>query len=49
MLQSPQSSAGIVNFYDAPTNGPQINPKIILIVVMVFAIAIIVVDHFAYL
>ena len=48
MLQSPQSSAGIMNFYDAQTNGPQINPKLVLAVVLAFAIIVIIIDHFAY-
>jgi preprotein translocase subunit Sec61beta len=48
-LSSPQSQAGVMSFYDAPTKGPKLNPKIILVAVVVFAIVIMVLDHFAYL
>lgn len=47
-LYSPQSQAGVLSFYDAPSKGPKINPKVVLIAVIVFAIAIIVLDHFIY-
>lgn len=47
-LYTPQSSAGITSFYDAPTKGPKINPKMLLIAVIVFTVIILVVDHFVY-
>lgn len=47
-LASPQSQAGVMSFYDAPTRGPKINPKIILAAVVVFAVVIIVIDHFIF-
>lgn len=47
-LFTPQSSAGITSFYDAPTKGPKINPKILLVLVIIFTIAILVADHFLY-
>ena len=39
-LRSPQSSAGIINFYDAQTSGPKLNAKVVLIVVIVFAVVV---------
>jgi preprotein translocase subunit Sec61beta len=45
---SPQSQAGIQSFYDAQTNGPKLNPKIVLAVVVVFAVIIILVNHFVF-
>ena len=45
-LQGPQSQAGIFNFYDAKDKGPDINAKLFLIIVVVFAIIVIVFDHF---
>ncbi len=47
-LYTPQSSAGITSFYDAPTKGPRINPKILLAVIVIFTIVILVADHFIY-
>lgn len=47
-LSSPQSQAGIMNFYDAQTNGPKLNPKIVLALVLIFACVIIIVNHFIY-
>lgn len=44
-LSSPQSQAGIINFYDAQTAGPKLNPKIVLIVIVVFVLAIIVLNR----
>ncbi|HUC38553.1 MAG TPA: preprotein translocase subunit Sec61beta [Candidatus Acidoferrum sp.] len=49
LLQSPQQSAGVMSFYDAPTKGPKVNPKIILIIVAAFAIIILVANHFLYI
>jgi preprotein translocase subunit Sec61beta len=47
-LYTPQSSAGITSFYDAPTKGPKLNPKIMLAVVVIFTIIILIADHFIY-
>ncbi len=35
-----------MSFYDAPTKGPKINPKIVLIAVVAFAVIILIVNHF---
>ncbi|ASI14024.1 preprotein translocase subunit Sec61beta [Candidatus Mancarchaeum acidiphilum] len=45
-LASPQSSAGVLSFYDAPTNGPKINPKFVLVTIIVVAVIILAVNHF---
>ncbi len=47
-LYTPQSSAGITSFYDAPTKGPKINPKVLLIIVVIFTVIVLVADHFVY-
>ncbi len=47
-LYTPQSSAGITSFYDAPTSGPKINPKILIAIVVIFTVIILVADHFIY-
>jgi Sec61beta family. len=47
-LYSPQSQAGVLSFYDAPTKGPKINPKYVLIGVTIFAIAILIANHLIY-
>lgn len=47
-LYTPQSSAGITSFYDAPTKGPRIDPRILIVVVVVFTIVILIADHFIY-
>lgn len=47
-LMSPQSQAGIQSFYDAQTNGPKLNPKIVLIIVVAFAVIVIMVNHFIF-
>ncbi|BCS91316.1 MAG: hypothetical protein ARM1_0773 [Candidatus Micrarchaeota archaeon] len=41
-IYSPQSQAGITNFYDALRKGPKIDPKVIVIFAIVIAIAIII-------
>lgn len=46
-LTQPQQQAGILSFYDAPEAGPQLSVKPFLIAVAVFAIIIIILDHFA--
>ncbi|MCL4381580.1 preprotein translocase subunit Sec61beta [Candidatus Marsarchaeota archaeon] len=48
-LYTPQSQAGVMSFYDAPSKGPKLNPKIVLIAIFVFGIIIILIDHFAAL
>ncbi len=47
-LYSPQSQAGVLSFYDAPTKGPKLSPKVIIVAVVVFAIIILVADHLIY-
>lgn len=47
-LMGPQSQTGVMSFYDAQTNGPKINPKMVLIAIMAFAIVMIIVDHLVY-
>jgi len=47
-LFSPQSQAGVLSFYDAPSKGPKINPKFVLVAVIIFALAVILMDHFIY-
>jgi preprotein translocase subunit Sec61beta len=46
LLQTPQSQAGVMSFYDAPSKGPKINPKIVLILVVAFAVIVLSVNHF---
>lgn len=48
-LATPQQQAGILSFYDAPETGPKFNAKVVLIIVALFAILIIIFDHFAAL
>jgi preprotein translocase subunit Sec61beta len=48
-LSTPQQSAGILSFYDAPEKGPKINAKVLLIVVGLFTLIIILFDHFTAL
>lgn len=48
-LYSPQSQTGIMSFYDAPTKGPSVNPKIVIAMIMVFAIVVIIIDRVAAL
>lgn len=48
-LSTPQQSAGILSFYDAPEKGPKINVKIIIIAVTLFTLFIVIFDHFAAL
>jgi preprotein translocase subunit Sec61beta len=35
-----------MSFYDAPTKGPKIGPKLALMAVVVFALIVVIVDHF---
>ncbi|MCL5429863.1 MAG: preprotein translocase subunit Sec61beta [Candidatus Marsarchaeota archaeon] len=46
MLRSPQSQAGILSFYDAQQPGPKLNPKVVLIAVTAFVVAVLVASHF---
>ncbi len=46
-LYSPQSQAGVMSFYDAPTKGPKLSPKIVLLTIVAIAILILVLDKFA--
>ncbi len=45
-LYTPQSSAGIQSFYDAPTKGPKVDPRILLAIIVAFTVIILVADHF---
>ena len=45
-LSTPQQQAGILSFYDAPEKGPRLNAKFILILISVFTIVVMVLDHF---
>ncbi len=45
-LYTPQSSAGVTSFYDAPSKGPKLNPKIVLAAIVIFTVVILVADHF---
>lgn len=44
-LQSPQSQAGVMNFYDAPTKGPKLHPKFVLAVIIILVIIILILDR----
>ncbi len=46
-LYTPQSQAGIMSFYDAPSKGPKVSDLVVLIAIVVFAIILIIVNHFA--
>jgi len=45
-LYTPQSSAGVTSFYDAPSKGPKLDPRIIISAVVIFTVAILIADHF---
>ncbi|MGC8710678.1 MAG: hypothetical protein ACP5RF_03680 [Candidatus Micrarchaeia archaeon] len=45
-LGQPQTQAGILSFYDAPEKGPKVNAKFVLLLVALFAIIILIFDHF---
>ncbi|MCL5099722.1 MAG: preprotein translocase subunit Sec61beta [Candidatus Marsarchaeota archaeon] len=47
-LYSPQSQAGVLSFYDAPSKGPRMNPKLVIAVVVVVAALIILANHLIY-
>jgi len=44
-LQSPQSQAGVMSFYDAPTKGPKMNPKLVLAIIIIFVIVVLILDR----
>ena len=46
-LNTPQSQAGVLSFYDAPERGPQLNVKVFLAVVIIFIVLVLVLDHAA--
>jgi preprotein translocase subunit Sec61beta len=46
-LSSPQSQAGVMSFYDAPTKGPKLHPKLVLAIMVVIVVVILIVNHFA--
>ncbi len=48
-LSSPQQSAGILSFYDAPELGPRMNARLILTVIGLFTLLVLILDHFAVL
>lgn len=48
-LSTPQQSAGILSFYDAPEHGPRINVKVMLVAIALFTMLVIIFDHFAAL
>ena len=37
-----------MSFYDAKTNGPRINPKLMLAAVVLFTVIVLVLDHIAF-
>lgn len=45
-LSTPQQQAGVLSFYDAPERGPVVSAKVFLIAVMVFALIVVILDHF---
>ena len=45
-IQTPQSSAGVMSFYDAPSKGPKLNVKFVLLLITLFAIVILIFDKF---
>ena len=46
-ISTPQQQAGILSFYDAPEQGPQMNAKALLIAVIIFALVVLIFNHFA--
>ena len=45
-ISTPQSQAGILSFYDAPERGPSLNPRVVLIAVVIFSVLVIIFNHF---
>lgn len=48
-ISTPQNQAGVMSMYDAPSRGPQMNAKMILVIIAAFAVVILILDHFATL
>ncbi len=48
-IGTPQQQAGILSFYDAPSKGPLVSPKLAIALVAVFAVIVLIFDHFAAL
>ena len=46
-LSSPQNQAGVQSFYDAPTKGPKIDPRFVLVAIIIFTVAVLIADHIA--
>jgi preprotein translocase subunit Sec61beta len=45
-LSTPQQQAGVLSFYDAPEKGPVFSAKIFLVIVAVFSVVVVLLDHF---
>jgi preprotein translocase subunit Sec61beta len=48
-INTPQSQAGVLSFYDAPERGPEFSAKLLLAVVAIFVVLVLVFDHAALL
>lgn len=48
-LMSPQSQAGVMSFYDAPTKGPKLKPKPVLIGIIVIVAIVLIVGRIAFM
>ncbi len=48
-LYSPQSQAGIMSFYDAPSKGPAVPPKLMLGAIIAFAVVVLLADKLSML
>lgn len=46
-ISTPQNQAGVMSMYDAPSKGPLMNAKLILVLIAAFAVLVLVLDHFA--
>ncbi|MDE1870004.1 MAG: hypothetical protein KGH71_03400 [Candidatus Micrarchaeota archaeon] len=46
-ISTPQNQAGVMSMYDAPSKGPLMNARLVLIIIALFAVVILVLDHFA--
>jgi len=44
-LNTPQSQAGVLSFYDAPERGPTLNMKVLLAAIGLFVVVVLVFDH----
>ncbi|MDE1825814.1 MAG: preprotein translocase subunit Sec61beta [Candidatus Micrarchaeota archaeon] len=44
-LSTPQSQAGVMSFYDAPSKGPQMNARLVLVGIAIFSVAILILDY----